>query len=98
MALLDLLEHLNSFVELFKHIGGTAVEGNFHKDQQRRIQIMRVQNRGIPFDIALSLKATNPFQTRCRTQANSFGQLNIRDPAILLQFIENVAVNPVQIL
>ncbi|MNH23049.1 hypothetical protein D3C79_829310 [compost metagenome] len=98
MALLDLFEHLNSLVELFEHVGGATIEGNFHEHQQRRIQIMRVQNSGISFDIALTLEATNPFQTRCGTQANSFGQLNVRNPAILLQFIQNVAVNPVQIL
>ncbi len=98
MALLDLFEHLNSLVELFKYIRGTAIEGDFHEYQQRRIQIMRVQNGGISFDIPLSLKATNPFQTRCGTQANTFGQLNVRNSAILLQLIQNVAVNPVQIL
>ena len=79
---------------------GLGLAGKMHRGKHGDIETEppRIEQTAIALDVTFFFQGPHPSQTGRRRNSDSFGQLDIGDPAVGLNFTENLQVNIVKIL
>src|SRR6185312_10362128 len=73
-----------------------VLQSDLRKDGQRLAKLGHVDLGGVAKNVTRRLQLLHPHQARAGRQMHQFGQFDIGDPAVALQFIENPDVDPVE--
>jgi hypothetical protein len=96
MAFDDLLDLLHDSEKAGEVNLTVVLQGDFGEHGQRLAELADIDQRGIAFDVALRLQFLDPHQARARRQMHKISQFHIGDAAVLLQFVKNSDVDPIQ--
>lgn len=73
-----------------------VLEGDFGEDGERLPELADIDLRRIAVDIAFGLQLLHSHQAGAGREIDQLRQLDIGDAAVLLQFVEDLDVDPVQ--
>ncbi len=73
-------------------VGRVAIHRDVDQRHQRQAELARIEQGAVTGDDAGLLQRTHAAQTGRRRQADAVGQILIADAAVVLEYLENLAV------
>ena len=97
MAFEDLRCALDCGCEFLEHVRRGLVERDLHEDEQAEPEPVRIETRAETGDHALTHESPEALPGRRGGQPDPLGKLDIGDPPILLEGLQDLAVDTINI-